>query len=169
MKNITTKMMAQGAVIAAVYVVLTLAFAPISFGAIQFRISEALCILPFFTVAAVPGVSIGCLLANILAGAALPDIVFGTLATLIGAIVSYRLRNISKWLGCVPPILANAIIIPFVLKFAYGLTDLIPYMMLTVGIGEVLAVGVLGNLLMLALEPKSSFIFRNENRAYQKS
>ena len=76
MKNITTKMMAQGAVIAAVYVVLTLAFAPISFGAIQFRISEALCILPFFTVAAVPGVSIGCLLANILAGAALPDIIF---------------------------------------------------------------------------------------------
>ena len=169
MKNITTKMMAQGAVIAAVYVVLTLAFAPISFGAVQFRISEALCILPFFTVAAVPGGSIGCLLANILAGAALPDIVFGTLATLIGAIVSYRLRNISKWLVCIPPILANAIIIPFVLKFAYGLTDLIPYMMLTVGIGEVLAVGVLGNLLMLALEPKSSFIFRNENRAYQKS
>ena len=169
MKNITTKMMAQGAVIAAVYVVLTLVFAPISFGAVQFRISEALCILPFFTVAAVPGVSIGCLLANILAGAALPDIVFGTLATLIGAIVSYRLRNISKWLVCVPPILANAIIIPFVLKFAYGLTDLIPYMMLTVGIGEVLAVGVLGNLLMLALEPKCSFIFRNENRAYQKS
>ena len=168
MKNITTKMMAQGAVIAAVYVVLTLVFAPISFGAVQFRISEALCILPFFTVAAVPGVSIGCLLANILAGAALPDIVFGTLATLIGAIVSYRLRNISKWLVCVPPILANAIIISFVLKFAYGLTDLIPYMMLTVGIGEVLAVGVLGNLLMLALEPKSSFIFRNENRAYQK-
>ena len=169
MKNITTKMMAQGAVIAAVYVVLTLAFAPISFGAVQFRISEALCILPFFTVAAVPGVSIGCLLANILAGAALPDIVFGTLATLIGAILSYRLGNISKWLVCIPPILANAIIIPFVLKFAYGLTDLIPYMMLTVGIGEVLAVGVLGNLLMLALEPKSSFIFRNENRAYQKS
>jgi len=59
-------------------------------------------------------------------------------------------------------ILANAIIIPFVLKFAYGMTDLIPYMMLTVGIGEVLAVGVLGNLLMLALEPKGSFIFGNE-------
>ena len=160
MKNITTKMMAHGAVIAAVYVVLTLAFAPISFGAIQFRISEALCILPFFTVAAVPGVSIGCLLANILA-----DIIFGTLATLIGAIVSYRLRSVSKWLVCVPPILANAIIIPFVLKYAYGLPDLIPYLMLTVGIGEVLAVGVLGNLLMLALEPKSSFIFGNEARA----
>ena len=159
MKNITTKMMAQGAVIAAVYVVLTLAFAPISFGAIQFRISEALCILPFFTVAAVPGVSIGCLVA-------LPDIIFGTLATLIGAILSYRLRSISKWLVCVPPILANAIIIPFVLKYAYGLLDVIPYLMLTVGIGEVLAVAVLGNLLMLALEPKSSFIFGKEARAF---
>lgn len=169
MKNITTKMMAQGAVIAAVYVVLTLVFAPISFGAIQFRISEALCILPFFTVAAIPGVSIGCLLANILGGAALPDIIFGTLATLIGAILSYRLRSISKLLVCVPPILANAIIIPFVLKYAYGLPDLIPYMMLTVGIGEVLAVGVLGNLLMLALEPKSSFIFGSENKVSQKA
>lgn len=169
MKNLTTKMMAQGAVIAAVYVVLTLAFAPISFGAIQFRISEALCILPYFTSAAIPGVSLGCLLANILGGAALPDIVFGTLATLIGAVISYRLRNVSKWLVCLPPILANTIIIPFVLKYAYGLPDLIPYMMLTVGVGEVLAVGVLGNLLMLALEPKSNFIFGDENRAYQKA
>lgn len=159
MKNITTRMTAQGAVIAAVYVILTLAFAPISFGAVQFRVSEALCILPYFTVTAVPGVSIGCLLANILGGAALPDIIFGTLATFAGAVLSYRLGSISKWLVCVPPILANAIIIPFVLKFAYGISDLIPYMMLTVGIGEVLAVGVLGNLLMLALEPKRSIIF----------
>jgi len=165
----TTKLMAQGAVIAAVYVVLTLAFAPISFGAIQFRISEALCILPYFTSAAIPGVSFGCLLANILGGAALPDIVFGTLATLIGAVISYRLRNVSKWLVGLPPILANAIIIPFVLKYAYGLPDLIPYMMLTVGVGEVLAVGVLGNLLMLSLEPKSNFIFGDENRACQKA
>jgi len=89
--------------------------------------------------------------------------------TLIGAILSYRLRSISKWLVCVPPILANAIIIPFVLKYAYGLPDLIPYLMLTVGIGEVLAVAVLGNLLMLALEPKSSFIFGHENKVSQKA
>ena len=168
MKNLTTKMMAQGAVIAAVYVVLTLAFAPISFGAVQFRISEALCILPYFTWAAIPGVSVGCLLANILGGAALPDIIFGTLATLIGALLSYRLRNVSKWMVCVPPIVANTIIIPFVLKYAYGFHDAVLYMMFTVGIGEIIAVAVLGNLLMLAIEPKSNFIFGNENRIYQK-
>lgn len=164
MNKFTTKMTVQGAVIAAVYVVLTLVFAPISYGVIQFRISEALCILPYFTVAAVPGVSIGCLLANILGGAALPDIIFGTLATLIGAICSYKLRSISKWLVCVPPIAANTVIIPLVLKFAYGMSDLIPYMMLTVGAGEVLAAALLGNILMLALEPKSSFIFGSENK-----
>lgn len=164
MNKFTTKMTVQGAVIAAVYVVLTLVFAPISYGVIQFRISEALCILPYFTVAAVPGVSIGCLLANILGGAALPDIIFGTLATLIGAICSYKLRIISKWLVCVPPIAANTVIIPLVLKFAYGMSDLIPYMMLTVGAGEVLAAALLGNILMLALEPKSSFIFGSENK-----
>lgn len=81
-------LMVHGAVIAAVYVVLTMAFAPISFGPIQFRISEALCILPFFTPAAVPGLFIGCFLSNFLCGAALPDVIFGSLATLIGAVGS---------------------------------------------------------------------------------
>ncbi len=158
--NKTTTMLAQAAVIAAIYVALTLAFAPISFGAIQFRISEALCILPYFTFAGVPGVAIGCFLGNVLGGAALPDIIFGTLATLIGAIGSYRLRKVNKWLVCVPPIVANAVIIPFVLRYAYGTTDMIPYLMLTVGFGEVLAVGVLGNVLLTALEPARQHIFR---------
>ncbi len=158
-KTLTTVFMAQSAVIAALYVALTLAFQPISFGAIQFRISEALCILPVFTFAGVPGVTLGCLIANILGGAALPDIVFGTLATLIGAVLSYKVRTISKWLVCVPPILSNAIIIPFVLRYAYGVPGIIPYLMLTVGTGEVLAVAVLGNILMLALEPKKDLLF----------
>ncbi len=158
--NKTTTMLAQAAVIAAIYVALTLAFAPISFGAIQFRISEALCILPYFTFAGVPGVAIGCFLGNVLGGAALPDIIFGTLATLIGAIGSYQLRRVNKWLVCVPPIAANTIIIPFVLRYAYGATDMIPYLMLTVGFGEVLAIGVLGNVLLAALEPARQHIFR---------
>lgn len=157
--NKTTVLIAQSAIIAAIYVALTLAFAPISFGAIQFRISEALCILPYFTFAGVPGVTLGCLLGNILGGAALPDIIFGTLATFIGAVLSYEVRNISKWLVCVPPILSNTIIIPFVLRFAYGVPDMIPYLMLTVGIGEILAIAVLGNILIAALEPKKNFIF----------
>lgn len=162
MKRFNTKFLVEGAIIAAIYVVLTVMFAPISFGAIQFRISEALCILPYFTFAAVPGVSIGCLLGNILGGAALPDIIFGTLATLIGAVLSYRVRNISKWLVCLPPIIANAIIIPLVLRYAYGVPDMLPFLALTVGIGEVLAIAVLGNILMLALLPKRENIFGTE-------
>lgn len=158
-KKFATVYMAQAAVIAAVYVALTLAFQPISFGAIQFRISEALCILPFFTPAGVPGVTLGCLLGNVAGGAALPDILFGTLATFIGAVLSHALRNTSKWLVCVPPILSNTLIIPFVLRYAYGITDSIPFLMLTIAIGEILAVGVLGNILMCALLPKRDFIF----------
>lgn len=150
--------MVQAALIAAVYAALTLPFAPVSYGPIQFRVSEALTILPYFTSAAVPGVTLGCLLSNILMGSPFPDVIFGTLATLIGAIFSRMLRK-HKYLVCVPPILSNALIIPWVLKFAYGAEDLVPFMMLTVGIGEVLAVGVLGNILMLALERCRGVIF----------
>lgn len=152
--------MTHAAAIAAVYVVLTLVFAPISFGPIQFRISEALCILPYFTSAAIPGVSIGCLLSNLLFGAAPLDIVFGSLATLIGAVGSWQLRRV-RWLVCVPPILSNTIIIPWVLRFAYGSADLIPFAMATVGVGEILAVGVLGNLLLMMLERYKSIVFKS--------
>ena len=93
-----TKMMTEAAIIAAVYVALVLLFKPISFGAIQFRIAEALCILPFFSFSAVPGLALGCLLGNFFSGAAMPDVIFGTLATLLAAILSYKLRNVSKWL-----------------------------------------------------------------------
>lgn len=155
----TVYFMTHAAAIAAIYVVLTLVFAPIAFGPIQFRISEALCILPFFTPAAVPGVFIGCFLSNLLCGAAPLDVVFGSLATLIGAIGSYMLRD-KKWLVCVPPILSNTVIIPWVLRFAYGAEDMIPFMMLTVGIGEILAIGVLGNLLLVVLERYKGIVFR---------
>ena len=155
-----TKEIVLGAVIAALYVALTLPFAPIAYGPVQFRISEALTVLPYFTPAAVPGVTLGCLLSNILMGSPLPDIVFGTIATLIGAIFSYRLR-VHKYLVCVPPIVANALIIPCVLKFAYGVPDLVPVMMFTVGLGEVLAVGVLGNIFLLSLERCRKMLFQN--------
>ncbi|MCD2492250.1 QueT transporter family protein [Lacrimispora sp. NSJ-141] len=149
----------QGALIAAIYVVLTLAFAPVAFGPVQFRISEALVILPYFTPAAVPGVFVGCLLSNILGSGMMLDIVFGSLATLIGAVLSYLLRR-HKFLVCIPPILSNVLIIPWVLRYAYGAPEMIPYLMLTVGIGEVLAIGGLGNILLLALEKYRGVIFR---------
>lgn len=156
--NKTAYFLAYGAVIAAIYTALTVPFAPISFGPVQFRISEALCILPFFTPAAVPGVSIGCLLSNLLSGAAPLDVVFGSLATLIGALGSYGLRR-NRNLVCIPPILSNVIIIPWVLRFAYGSADLIPFAMVTVGIGEILAIGVLGNMLLRVLERYKNTIF----------
>ncbi|MCI6887337.1 MAG: QueT transporter family protein [Lachnospiraceae bacterium] len=155
----TVYFMTYAAAIAAIYVVLTLLFAPIAFGPIQFRISEALCILPYFTPAGVPGVFVGCFLSNLLCGSAPLDVVFGSLATLIGALGSYALRD-RKWLVCLPPILSNMIIIPWVLRFAYGAEDMIPFMMLTVGIGEILAIGVLGNLLLAVLERYKSVVFR---------
>ena len=115
----------MSAVIAALYVALTAIFAPISFWAVQFRLSEALCVLPYFTPAAIPGVTLGCFIANLVLGAPIYDVIFGTLATLIGAVLSYVLRK-NKWLVPIPPILSNALIIPWVLKFAYGATDAVP-------------------------------------------
>lgn len=155
----TAYFLAYAAVIGAIYVALTVMFAPIAFGPVQFRISEALCILPFFTPAAVPGVFVGCFLSNLICGAAPLDVVFGSLATLIGALGSYALRN-RKWMVCVPPILANTVIIPWVLRYAYGSADIIPFAMVTVGIGEILAIGVLGNLLLVTLERYSGLVFK---------
>ena len=101
---------------------------------------------------------IGCFLSNLLCGAATLDVVFGTIATLIGAVGSYALRK-SKWAVCIPPILSNTVIIPWVLRYAYGSADLIPVAMVTVGIGEILAVGVLGSGLRMMLERYKGVVF----------
>ena len=115
--------MTQAAMIAAIYVVLTYVFAPFSFGEVQVRISEALTILPVFTPAAIPGLFIGCLVGNILGGAILPDIIFGSIATLIGAFFTWKLREKSPYFAPIPPIVSNIIIVPFVLRYGYG----VPY------------------------------------------
>ncbi len=162
MKNKKAYFITQAAVIAALYVVLTLfinAF-DLASGAIQVRISEALTILPYFTPAAVPGLFIGCLLSNFMTSAAIWDIIFGSLATLIGAIGTYLLRK-WKWCAPLPPILSNTIIIPFVLTYAYGIPGGIPFFMLTVGAGEVLSCGVLGMILLFALQRYRNIIFKN--------
>ncbi|MBR1757347.1 MAG: QueT transporter family protein [Lachnospiraceae bacterium] len=155
----TPRFIAESGIIAAVYVVLVLLFAPISFKAVQFRVAEALAILPYFTPAGIPGITIGCLLGNLLGGGDPLDIIFGTLATLIGAFGSYALRK-NQWLVPLPPILSNTIIIPWVLRFAYDVPNAIPYLMLTVGVGEILAIYVLGMILLFALKPIADKIFR---------
>ena len=152
--------LAQGAVIAAAYVALTVVFAPFSFEAIQVRVSEALTILPMFTATAIPGLTLGCLFANIIGGAPLPDIIFGTLATFLGAMGTRFLRNRKPIFAVIPPIVANMLIIPFVLRYAYGIALPIPLMMAMIGFGEVISCGVLGLLLHKALSAHSKDIFK---------
>lgn len=146
--------------IASIYVVLTIVFRPFSFGEIQVRIAEALTILPLFTPAAIPGLFIGCLIGNMVGGSILPDMIFGSLATLLGALFTYLLRNKNKFLAPIPPILSNTLIIPFVLRYAYGTNLPIYFMMLTVGIGEVISCGILGMILCSALWKYKYKIFK---------
>ena len=160
MKNKNVAFMTQAAMIAAIYVVLTYVFAPFSFGEVQIRIAEALTILPVFTPAAIPGLFVGCIVGNILGGAILPDIIFGSIATLIGAFFTYQLRNKSRFLAPLPPIIANTVIVPFVLRYGYGVALPIPFMMLTVGVGEVVGCGVLGLVLYTALNRYKNVIFK---------
>ena len=141
-----------GGAVAAVYVLLTLLASALGLasGTIQLRLSEALCVLPVFFPAAVPGLFVGCLLSNLLTGCVVWDVVFGSLATLLGAVGTRLLRK-RRFLCVLPPILANTVIVPFVLAYAYNVPDGIPFLMLTVGIGEVLSCGVLGTALLLVL------------------
>ncbi len=152
--------MAQAAMIAAVYVVLTVMGAALAFGEVQVRFAEALTILPVFTPAAVPGLFIGCLLGNILGGAIVPDIILGSIATLIGALLTWLLRNKSKYIAILPPILSNALIVPFILKYGYQLPFSIPFMMMTVGIGEIVSCGILGLILHTILNKYKFVIFK---------
>lgn len=160
MKNKGILFMVEAAMIAAIYIVITFVFAPFSFGEVQIRISEALTILPIFTPAAIPGLFVGCLLGNFLGGALLPDVIFGSIATLIGAVFTYMLRKRNRFLAPLPPIAANVIIVPLVLRYAYGVLLPIPFMMLTVGIGEVVSCGILGLLLATALGKRQAHVFR---------
>ena len=155
-----TLFLCRAALIASLYVVLTLiaSMLGLSSHVIQVRFSEALCILPVFTTAAIPGLAIGCLVSNLICAALWQDVVFGTLATLIGALGTYALRKY-KWLAPLPPILANTLIIPFVLAYAYGFEGGISYFMLTVGIGEVISVYLLGMILHGALKKHQNVLF----------
>ena len=164
MKNKNVLYLTQAAMIAALYVVLTMIANAlgIASGNIQVRFSEALTVLPFLTPAAVPGLFIGCLIANLVTGAMLPDIIFGSLATLIGAIGTWMLgkaalgkdekqKKLFTWLSPLPPILANAVIIPPVLKYAYGIIPMW-FSVITVTAGEIISCGIFGLILLAALK-----------------
>ena len=152
----------HGAVIAALYVVLTLAANSLGLAnyAIQLRFSEALTILPVFTSAAIPGLFLGCIISNTLTGCMLPDIIFGSIATLTGAVGTYLLRNKPRWLAPLPPIIANTIIVPLVLSYVYHMEGALWYLALTVAVGEILSCGVLGMLLRRVLTKHRREIFQ---------
>lgn len=152
-KIFTTRNICISALIAALYTALTMAFQAISFGAIQFRISEALTLLPILFPQAVPGLTIGCLLSNLLGGANVYDIVFGTLATMMAAILTWRVRG-NVWVRAFPPVLCNAVVIGLVLTYAYGI-DTLWLNMLTVGFGQAVVCYVLGVPMIKILEKQN--------------
>lgn len=161
MRNKKVLFTTQAAMIAALYVVLTFLANALGLanGNVQIRLSEALTILPFFTPAAIPGLFVGCFLSNVLTGCCVMDIVFGSIATLLGALGSYALRK-NKYLVTLPPVIANTIIVPMVLRFGYGMTLPIPFMMLTVAIGEVISCCILGSVLLRVLNRYRGVIFK---------
>lgn len=171
MRNKKVLFITQAAIIAAMYVALTFVSASFNLasGSVQLRLSEVLCILPFFTPAAIPGLWVGCLIANLLTGAVVWDVIFGSLATLIGAVGTYLLRK-NKVLCVLPPILSNMLIIPAVLIFAYGIPAVFwkdmnvtyAFTAFTVGLGEVITIGIVGSIVLRVLNKYRQYIFKTE-------
>ncbi len=148
-KQFTIQSLAAGGIIAALYVALTLLFAPISFSQIQFRISETLTLLPVLSASSVPGLFIGCLVANLITGQPWQDVVFGSLASLLVAVLTRRFRD-RLWLAALMPVAVNALIIGLMLWLTYGLH---PYIsILTVGAGQALVCYLLGIPLVRLME-----------------
>ncbi len=172
MKNLSVRRLVRCAVIAAVYVVVCLVLAPFSYGAVQVRVAEALCLLPVFGAEYIVGVTLGCFLANLL-GSTVVDVVFGTLATLLACLVTYKLRDIRvKGLAVpasLPPVVFNMIIVG-AFEITFFFSDGAPTAMLavfnavTVGIGELISCTILGVALVKLIESNAGLnkIFTEE-------
>ncbi len=156
-----TKFIIHSSVIAALYTALTLLSSALglSSGVIQVRFSEALTILPIFTPAAIPGLFAGCILANLISGSVILDVAFGSLATLLGAIFTRVLRKY-RFLATLPPVLANATIVPFILVYGYGITGSMWYFALTIALGEIISCCILGGFLITALRRFKKHLFK---------
>lgn len=158
---------AFAAVVGAVYCVLTMALAPISYGPLQFRLSEVLCILPFFFPFSVWGLFVGCILANLLSAYGALDVIFGSLATLLAALGTMyigrlgRGRVLPKVFACLPPVVLNAVIVGALIAFYTASTTpaFWPSFIinsLQVGFGELVVLYALG-LPTLILLPRTAF------------
>ena len=146
-----TRTLVRAALIAALYTVLTLLLQPLSYGEVQIRFSEALTLLPILLPEAVPALAVGCLLANILGGCTIFDIVFGTLATLLAALCTRRLRN-RFWLAALMPVLFNGVIVGAVVHYCYAPIFPLPLSMLSVAAGEAVACLAVGPLLVRVMQ-----------------
>lgn len=153
-----TKRLVYSAAIAALYAVLTLAFAPISYGPVQFRISEALTALPLLFDFAVPGLTIGCVVANLIGGFGLYDIIFGSLATLLGAVGTLLLRK-KPVFAMLAPVISNALIVGSMLYCIVPDSPALLYNILTVGAGELVICLGMGLPLYYVLKKRSD-LFR---------
>ena len=156
-KNIT-RAITRGAAVAALYTALTLlsALFGLSSGVIQLRLSESLCLLPLIMPEAIPGLFVGCMISNLITGCAVWDIIFGSLATLIGAYLGrylYVKLHTHPCVATLPTVLANAVIVPFVLMLAYGAEDTYFYFFATVGIGELISATLIGTAVYHKLFP----------------
>ena len=149
-KEIFFHALARGAIIAALYTALTVLLAPLSYGEVQIRFSEAFTLLPILMPEAVPALLVGCLLSNILGGCSIFDIVFGSLATLLAAVCTRRLRD-KFWLAALMPVLFNGVIVGAVVHFCYSTAIALPLCMLSVAAGEAVACLVVGPLLISVL------------------
>ena len=151
----STVRLVRAGLIAALYVALTYLASAIGLasGVIQFRLSEMLCILPIFLPEAIPALTVGCLLSNILTACLPLDVVFGTLATLLGALGAYALRRVRfSWVATLPTVISNSLIIPLVLMYVYQAEGSYLFFVLTVGIGEIVCATVLGSVLGEAIK-----------------
>lgn len=157
--TLRSREIARGALIGALYVLLTLAVAPISSGLMQVRVSEALCVLPCFTPAAVPGLFIGCLLANLITGAMVYDVVFGSLATLLAAALTLSMhrRGLSRWLMPLPAVVCNGLIVGYLLYAVYEVGVSLPLCVLYVSLGQAIACYGLGMPLYAVLQRQNRF------------
>ena len=169
MKKNATLYLTRGAMTAALYVALTYLSSLFSLdkGAVQFRISEMLCILPAFLPEAVLGLTVGCIIANLSTGSLILDVIFGSLATFIGAVGSRLLRKLPKklaWLIPIPTVLANAVIVPFIIKYVYMTKGFYWIFFLTVGLGELVCAGIMGTLLYYSIKKLLYYKCREDAR-----
>lgn len=150
-----TGFLVQSAAVAALYTVLGI-FAYFPAGPFQVRVAEAMTVLPCVMPAAIPGLCIGCFISNIITGCAPWDVVFGTLATLIGAVLTRLLRS-HRWAAPIPPILANTVILPPVLTLVYGEKSYL-FFLISVAAGEIISCGILGTLVNAAIMKYEKYI-----------